>query len=142
MRARWIAVWAVAAAVLLPMVFVAGIYVTHPRNESGFIGQLHSASLPDVWITFVDDHDDTFLIEEGDRACRWLSAQPLPFMSSANKYELENMMDRYLAETKEDPDWDMRGANFAGRRVVAASAWNHLCQATMLIHRPYHPFGD
>lgn len=140
MRARWIAVWVVAAIVVLPMLFVAGIYVTHPRNEGQFIGQLHKSTLPPVWTSFVEDHDDKFLIDEGDRACKWLSDQPIAFLSSAQKYELAHVMDRYLAETKQDPDWDM-GSDFAARRLVAAAAWNDLCQATMLIHRPYHPFG-
>jgi hypothetical protein len=125
--------------VLLPLVFVAGIYATHPRSENAFIGELHDSSFPRVWAAFVDQHDDDFLITEGDRACNWLSAQPMALTRSSSRYEMGNVMDRYLTETQEDPDWQF--GDFAARRVVAAAAWNHLCEATLLMHRPYHPFG-
>lgn len=141
MRARWIIAGVVAAVVLLPMVFVAGIYVTHPRKEGQFIGELHNSSLPDVWTSFVGDHDDKFLIEEGDRACHWLSDQPYALFSNASRYQLASLMERYLAETQEAPDWDFDG-HFSPRRLVAAAAWSHLCEATVLVHRTYRPFAE
>jgi hypothetical protein len=140
MRARWIVTWVVAALVLLPVAFVAGIFVTHPRDEAQFIGELNNASFPQVWTSFVDSHDADFLIYEGDRACTWLSSQPYGLLRSAQKYQLTDVLDRYLAETKQDDEWTI-GDNFAGRRVVATSAWNHLCAATRLVHQPYRPFG-
>jgi hypothetical protein len=141
MRARWIVAGVVAAIVLLPMVFVAGIFVLHPRSENQFIGELHNDTLPEVWTSFVDQHDEGFLIDEGDRACRWLSDQPFALFSNARRYQLASLMERYLAETQEDPGWDFDG-RFSPRRLVAAAAWSHLCEATVLVHRPIHPWGN
>jgi hypothetical protein len=140
MRARWIIAGALAAVVLLPLVFVAGIYATHPRDESAFVGTLHNASFPDVWTTFVDAHDDKFLITEGDRACEWLKAQPMALTRTSPRFEMANVLDRYLTETQENRDWIV-GEGFAARRLVAVAAWNNLCEATLLMHRPYRPFG-
>ena len=138
MRARWIIAGVVAAIVLLPMVFVAGIYVLHPRSENQFIGELHNDTFPEVWTSFVAQHDDEFLIDEGNRACSWLSAQPYPLFSNSSRYQLASLMERYLAETRESPGWDLQG-RFAPRRLVAAAAWSHLCEATVLVHRPLRP---
>ena len=52
-------------------------------------------------------------------------------------------MDQYLDQTANvDSAWELDDTVFAGRRLVAASAWSHLCSATLIVHRPYHPFGD
>ena len=130
----------VIGIVALPMVFVAGIYVTHPRNEGRFLAQLSNSAFPRVWTTFLSDHDNAFFVKEGDRACTWLAAQPMAWVRNAPKYQLQNVMDRYLAETKQDTDWDMGATDFAARRVVATSAWNNLCEATLLIHQPFTPW--
>ena len=52
-------------------------------------------------------------------------------------------MNRYLDETSNvNAAWELTETTFAGRRLVAAAAWNYLCAATMIVHQPYNPFGD
>jgi hypothetical protein len=139
-RSRWIALLVVIAVVLIPVVFVAGIYATHPRNQNRFMAQLSNEAFPRAWSTFMSEHDENFFVKEGDRACSFLSQQPIAGIRQSRSYQLSSLMDRYLAETKEDSDWSMGATDFSPRRVVATSAWNNLCQATLLIHQPYRPW--
>jgi hypothetical protein len=139
-RTRWIGVLGVLGILAIPFVFVAGIYATHPRNEGRFIAQLNNTDFPHVWNSFLADHDNAFFLKEGDRACAWLRQQPIAFVRTSSKYQLGNVMDRYLAQTKQDVDWDMGSTDFAARRVVAVSAWNNLCEGTLLLHQPYTPW--
>lgn len=141
MRARWIIAGAAAALVLLPLVFIGGVYATHPRNEGQFIAELGNQELPVVWTSFADDHSPKFMLTEGDRACAWLSAQPMALFRQSERYQLATLMERYLAETAGDPEWNFHG-QFPARRLVAAAAWSHLCQATLIMHEPHNPFGD
>ena len=143
MHVRRAAIAVLAAILVLPAAFIAGIYVFHPRSEAGFMAQLQRGDLPKEWAAFVDDHDQKFFVTEGDRACNWLSAQPVALMRTDPRYEPSALMERYLATTGEaSAEWNEEESDVPARRMVATSAWNHLCEATLLIHRPYHPFGD
>lgn len=125
------------------MLFVAGIYITHPRNEDRFIAAMDRSDYPQDWLTFVNERDDAFFLREGDRACSWLAAQSIAGLRSGDSYTLQSRMNEYLDETSNvDGAWELNDTVFAGRRLVAASAWNNLCGATLIVHRPYEPFGD
>lgn len=143
MRARRIAIVVLAAILVLPAAFVAGIYVFHPRNEAGFMAEISRPDLPRAWSAFLDEHDKRFFVVEGDRACDWLSEQPVALMRSDPRYEPSALLDRYLAMTGDaSGEWNTADGIVPARRMVATSAWNHLCQATLILHRPYHPFGS
>jgi hypothetical protein len=125
------------------MLFVAGIYITHPRDEDQFMAAMQRADYPQDWLEFVSERDDSFFLHEGDRACQWLREQSIPAFRQAESLSLQARMTRYLDETSNvDGAWELDETVFAGRRLVAAAAWNNLCAATLIVHRQYDPFGD
>lgn len=135
--------WTVTTLLVLPMLFVAGLYITHPRDEDQFMAAMNRSDFPDDWQAFVDDQGEAFFLDEGDRACRWLSDQSVAGLSGNDSVSLHNRMDRYLDETSNvDPAWELPNTDFEGRRLVAAAGWNNLCEATLLVHQPYNPWND
>jgi hypothetical protein len=143
MRSRKTILWVVTSLLVLPMLFVAGIYITHPRSEDQFLASMQRADYPQEWLEFVSDRDDEFFLHEGDRACHWLREQSIAGLRTGNSVSLRALMDEYLDVTANvDSAWELDETVFAGRRLVAASAWSNLCGATLIVHRPYHPFGN
>ena len=143
MHKRKAILWVVTSILVIPMLFVAGIYITHPRNEDQFMAAMQRADYPHDWLTFVADQDESFFLHEGDRACHWLRHQSFAGLRKAEDLTMQARMDQYLDETSNvDGAWELSDTIFAGRRLVAASAWNNLCGATMIVHRPYTPFSD
>ena len=143
MRSRKTILWIVTSLLVLPMLFVAGIYITHPRSEDEFMASMQRADYPQEWLEFVSDRDESFFLHEGDRACHWLRQQSIAGMRTSHSYTLKARMDEYLDETANvDSAWELDETVFAGRRLVAAAAWNHLCGATLIVHRPYYVLGD
>lgn len=143
MRSRKTLLWIVTAMIVLPMLFVAGIYITHPRNEGRFMAAMERSDFPHDWQTFVDERDEAFFLHEGDRACSWLAAQSIAGLRGGDSYTLQARMNQYLDQTSNvNSAWELDDTEFAGRRLVAASAWNNLCGATLIVHQPYHPLGE
>lgn len=135
--------WTVTSLLVLPMLFVAGIYITHPRNEGRFMAAMERADFPDDWQAFVADRGEDFLLTEGDRACDWLSDQSFALLNGSDSVSLQNRMNRYLDETSNvNAAWVLSETTFDGRRLAAAAGWNYLCEATLLVHQPYNVFGD
>lgn len=143
MRSRKTILWVVTSLVVLPMLFVAGIYITHPRDEDRFLAAMDRSDYPEDWLKFVNERDKSFFLHEGDRACRWLSKQSIAGLNKGESYTLQARMNRYLDETSNvNSAWELNETVFAGRRLVAGAAWNYLCGATMIVHQPYNPFSD
>lgn len=125
------------------MLFVAGIYITHPRNEDRFLAAVDRSDYPHDWQKFVAARDQSFFLHEGDRACDWLAAQSIAGFHGGDSYSLHARMSRYLDETSNvDSAWELSGTVFAGRRLVAGAAWNYLCGATMVVHQRYTLLGS
>ena len=54
--------WTVTSLLVLPMLFVAGIYITHPRNEDRFMAAMDRADYPDDWLAFVAERGEAFFL--------------------------------------------------------------------------------
>jgi len=142
-RHRKAILWTVTTLLVLPMLFVAGLYITHPRDEDQFMAAMSRSDYPEDWQKFVAEQGEAFFLAEGDRACRWLSDQSVAGFSTSDAASLHARMDRYLDETSNvDPAWKLPHTNFNGRRLVASAGWNNLCEATLLVHQPYNPWRD
>ncbi len=117
------------------------------RDEAGFrayVAEFMDGSSSQADLDWVADNPEAVLAE-GDRACRWLTAQPRPGVqparAGADSYEVQGLyltelQDQYLRATGEFPIVQIADT----RDLVVSSAWQHLCPSSREDHIP--PRGE
>ena len=137
-KAGVVAVVVAAAVVLSPAVAVAGVHVTHPRDEAAFLdyfdGHLSGEDTPPTPMPSTDA-----LLEQGDRACAWLATQPWAMLRTDEKFRFAAMADQYLDQMSPHSD---RVGPFPTQYDVAGAAWTYLCPATRYLQKPHYVFNQ
>lgn len=125
--------------VLLVMATVIGVYVTHPRDEQGYVAYLqkygrgHAKDRPELPPTAA-------LVVEGKAACAWLGDQSPALWRTGNAHRFPAVMTRYQHATAgHRAAWgDARPDHLS----VATAAWHYLCPATWQLHKPHYVFSQ
>lgn len=117
---------------LAAVVAVAAVYVTHPRNDEGYLAYVDRYGNYDGR-SLQHPPPATVLLAAGDRACDWLGRQPPALWRDDRRRTVGSLLARY--------DSEMPRADRALPETVPAGAWAHLCPATREFVEPHRPFG-
>lgn len=124
--------WFGLAGMLALAVAVVSVFVTHPRDEDGYLNYV---------VTYGGYHGEKLtspppsdvLIKAGDRACDWLQRRPMALWRTDLKHRINSLYPLYQADMSE-ADRDLPDSTVAG-------AWAHLCPATKEFIQPHDVFG-
>jgi hypothetical protein len=136
-RRRAFVIGFVAASILLLAAF-AGPSVArrlmHPRDSEAF--QRYVSTYVGTWSSsrdpggpkrdraWVAEHPDQVL-DEGDRACRWLAGRPdAPDIDPSGRTDANTLMGIYVKQAEQEHPLAL---SFMGRHVLTAGAWAYLC---------------
>lgn len=119
------------------LALVAGVRLTHPRDEADFLLAADQIRSADVTVPGEDDA----LLREGDFACRWLDLQDRAFWNHGPWYNRDSVLDRYVGETRpvDVGAWGPPAQASVSRARIADAAWSQLCGGTWYWHRPHGP---
>jgi hypothetical protein len=120
---------------LLVGALVAGVFLTHPRDEPGYVH----------YVRKYGDYDgrrantaatDTDLIAAGNRACDWLKHRRPALWRADARHRLDGLSDAF-EESRPKDDRKLPTS-------VVPGAWTYLCPATRALIMPHRPWerGD
>lgn len=136
----WVGLGCVALCLVASAVVIATAQVTHPRNETLYLRDVHRLTRADDGLQSYDAYvdsprpSDQQLIEAGDRVCDWLARQPPALFITHRSFKPTELADVYWKETQET-EWAMP-------RQVYRDAWEHLCPATLYLVKPHFVFSS
>lgn len=108
---------------------IGGVMLTHPGDEASYVAAVQRY-VPDTKQASPDE-----IIAAGDRACGWLSRQPLALWRTDDKYHLDTLLTEYGKEmTSSGAELPMAG--------LASEAWLRRCPGTAALHRPHYVFSN
>lgn len=106
---------------------VAAVFITHPRNETAYLRELHGYG--DRYYLKKHPTSDADLLATGDRACAWLKHRQPALWRYGPDHELISLNRVYLKSLGADQR-PLPG-------YVVAGAWKHLCPATRELVGPH-----
>ncbi|MEV5823818.1 hypothetical protein AB0L22_32175 [Micromonospora haikouensis] len=124
----------VTAAALAAPVAVAGVHLTHRRDEDGYLAYLKEYGDPhsDAPVPVLPPAAD--LLAEGDAACDWMREQPYALWRTEPRYHFVAVHERYLQRVAgHPPRW---GTGLPDINMVVAGAWAYLCPADWELRQP------
>ena len=127
---RLLLVVALLGAILVGAV-VAGVFLTHPRDEEGYVEYVRTHGDYDGHRARTTATDET-LIAAGDRACDWLKTRR-PALWRTDRAHRINDLYRVLEKTRSRKDRALPAA-------VVPGAWKHLCPAYKTLIEPHRPW--
>lgn len=126
---------AVLVCALLVGAFVAGVFITHPRDEVQFVHYVRKYGDYDGKRARTSATDDQ-LVAAGDRACDWLRKQKPALWRDDPAHTINGLYPVY----RKSSDRDDRKLPEA----VVPGAWRELCPAVKVLIEPHRPWerGD
>jgi hypothetical protein len=123
------------------MALLAGVHLAHPRSEADFLAQAGIEGGEQIE-AIVSEHGTDVLVDEGDRACRWMGDQEKAWLNHGPWFSREGVIARYLEQTRPvvvTGVWGPPATWDSNRAVVASAAFDQLCGGTWWTHRPHGP---
>lgn len=123
----------VVVAALAVGAVVGGVFITHPRNEAGYLRYVHrygdykGQGLPQGAVP------DATLVAAGDRACSWLRHRTPALWRGGRSREVNSLYTRYRK--------GMSDADRALPRAFLPGSFTYLCPALTELMRPHRPWA-